>query len=403
MLENKGRLDTEEEGRGLRRNPARYRVLHVIDHLGSGGAQEAVCQLVKYCQKGRFQPEVAVLHGHGHYWEVLRSWGVPVHTLVPGGFARAAIPVIFLRLLSLLARNRYDIVHTHLIGSNVLAAPLAALYRVPVRFTHDQTHDDVRGYSFLHRWLDTLANRLNHHVIAVSSSIRTFLCEKEKVSADKISVIYNSVDLVRFSHKNDPVARAAARQKWGLPADALVVGGVGRLHYQKNFSLFLEVAAEVCTRFPQALFVIAGEGPERAALEETSQKLGIASRVRFLGFVGDMPELYQSLDLLLLTSHFEGTPLTVLEAMAMGVPVVASQVDGAAEVLEDGRDGCLAPPGNREVFVEKVCRVFQDRALWERLSRAGREKAERHYSAAAMVRQVEALYLRLLEDGRVPD
>ena len=156
-------------------NPQRYRVLHVIDHLGSGGAQEAVCQLVKYRDQARFQPEVVTLHGFGHYFEVLRSWGVPVHSLVPQEFARAAIPLIFAKLLALLARRRYDLVHTHLIGANVLAAPLAALFRVPVRFTHDQTMDDVRERSFVHRGLDTLANRLNHHIIAVSSSIRTFL------------------------------------------------------------------------------------------------------------------------------------------------------------------------------------------------------------------------------------
>ncbi len=383
--------------------PSKYRILHVIDHLGSGGAQEAVCQLIKYRRTERFQPEVVALHGFGHYWEVLRSWGVPVHTLVPQGFARAAIPCIFLRLFLLLARNRYDIVHTHLIGANVLAAPLAALYRVPVRFTHDQTHDDVRGYSFMHRWLDGLANRLNHHVIAVSSSIRTFLCRQERMPADKISVIYNSVDLLRFSPKNDPKAKQEARQKWGLPADALIVGGVGRLHYQKNFPLFLEVAAKVCARLPQALFVIAGEGPERAALEEMSRMLGMASRMRFLGFVPDMPELYQSLDLLVLTSHFEGTPLTVLEAMAMGIPVVASQVDGVAEVLKDGRDGLLVPAGNRDRFVEAICRVLENRSLRQRLARAGQKKARQHFSAEAMVRQVERLYLEYLENGRTPD
>jgi glycosyltransferase involved in cell wall biosynthesis len=387
----------------LRRNSTRYRVLHVIDHLGSGGAQEAVCQLVKYVNPERFQPEVVALHGFGHYWEVLRSWGVPVHTLIPHGSAEAAIPLIFLRLFCLLARNRYDVVHTHLIGANVLAAPLAALYQVPVRFTHDQTHDDVREYSFLYRWLDTLANRLNHRVIAVSSSIRTFLCRKEGIPADKISVIYNSVDLLRFSPKSDPKARTEARQRLGLPADALLVGGVGRLRYQKNFALFLEVAAEVCARLPQALFLIAGEGPERTKLEEMSQKLGIASRVRFLGFVKDMPEFYQSLDLLLLTSHFEGTPLTVLEAMAMGVPVVASQVDGVEEVLEDGRDGFLAPPGNRKAFVEKVCRVLQDRSLRQKLSQVGQEKVGRHFSAEAMAHQVEALYLQYLKNGLTSD
>jgi glycosyltransferase involved in cell wall biosynthesis len=189
----------------------------------------------------------------------------------------------------------------------------------------------------------------------------------------------------------------------GLPADALIVGGVGRLRYQKNFALFLEVAAEVCARLPQALFLIAGEGPEKTKLEEMGQKLGIASRVRFLGFVKDMPELYQSLDLLLLTSHFEGTPLTVLEAMAMGVPVVASQVDGVKEVLEDGRDGYLAPPGNREAFVEKVCRVLQDRSLRQKLSQVGQEKVGRHFSAEAMVHQVEALYLQYLKDALTSD
>jgi glycosyltransferase involved in cell wall biosynthesis len=396
-------MDGQEEGQALRDKPTKYRILHVIDHLGSGGAQEAVCQLVKYGQTELFQPEVVVLHGFGHYWDVLRSWGVPVRTLVPQGFARAAIPFIFLRLFLLLARNRYDIVHTHLIGANVLAAPLAAMYQVPVRFTHDQTHDDVRGYSFIHRWLDTLANRLNHHVIAVSSSIRTFLCRKENLSTDKISVIYNSVDLSRFSPKEDPGAKQEARRKWGLPAEALIVGGVGRLHYQKNFPLFLEVAAEVCARLPQALFVIAGEGPERAALEEMSRRLGIASRVRFMGFVKEMPELYQSLDLLVLTSHFEGTPLTVLEAMAMGVPVVASRVDGVEEVLENGRDGILVPPGNKDLFITEIYRVLQDRSLRQQLAGEGQEKAQRQFSAEAMVRQVETLYLQCLENGRASD
>jgi glycosyltransferase involved in cell wall biosynthesis len=274
------------------------------------------------------------------------------------------------------------------------------MFRVPVRVTHDQTRDDVRDYSMVHWGLDALANRLNHHVIAVSSSIRTFLLGKERVPADKNSVIYNSVDLDRFTPKGDPEARGAARRRWDLPAEALLVGGVGRLHYQKNFPLFLEVAAQVCSRLPQAIFVIAGEGPERARLEELSRQLGVAHRVRFLGFVKEMPELYQGLDLLLLTSRFEGTPLTVLEAMAMGVPVVASQVDGVAEVLEHNRDGLLALPGRGEIFVDEICRVLQDRDLWRRLSRTGQEKARQHYSAEAMVRQVENLYLRYLENGR---
>ena len=145
--------------------------------------------------------------------------------------------------------------------------------------------------------------------------------------------------------------------------------------------------------------MIAGEGPEQAALKDLSRSLGLADRVRFLGFVKDMPELYQGLDLLLLTSHFEGTPLTVLEAMAMGVPVVASRVDGVLEVVEDGRDGILAAPGHPDQFVDGVCRVLKDRDLRQRLSLRAQEKARRDYSAEAMVRRVEALYLQYLEKG----
>jgi len=370
----------------------------VIDHLKSGGAQEIVCQLIKYGQGGLFQPEVVTLYGNGHYWDTIRSWRVPVYSLSSVGFWRA-FPLMATRLLRLLAHNRYDVVHTHLIGANVLTAPLAALYQVPVRLTHDHTNEDVRCRSLVLRSLDSLANRLNHHIIAVASSIRNFLSRQEGLPFEKISLIYNSVDLQWFSPSDDPNAKKWARRNLDLPQDALLVGGVGRLTHEKNFPLFLEVAAEVCARLPQARFVIAGEGSERKALEEKSRRLGLDSRLRFLGFVKDMPQFYQSLDLLLLTSHFEGTPLTVLEAMAMGVPVAASQVNGVAEVLEDGQDGILVPPGRGDLFIERICRVFQDRSLWHQFSRAGREKAQQRYSSEAMVRQVEALYLRYLKEN----
>jgi glycosyltransferase involved in cell wall biosynthesis len=110
------------------------------------------------------------------------------------------------RLLRLLIHKRYDVVHTHLLGANLLGLVLAAFQGVPLRLTHDHTHDEFRSLSVVPRWLDAQANRLNHHVIAVSSSIRAFLCREEGVSADKISVIYNAVDLLRFSPNNDLTA-----------------------------------------------------------------------------------------------------------------------------------------------------------------------------------------------------
>jgi glycosyltransferase involved in cell wall biosynthesis len=384
-----------------------YRILHVIDQLGIGGAQEVVCQLVKYTQRRLFQPEVLALRGSGHYMEVLRSWGVPVYSLLPedhkmykyfGGLSSHLLSKLFFFLFE----RRYDLVHTHLLWSNMLATPMAALCQVPVRFNHDQAFDFARYRSWGNRWLRAMSNRLTHHIIAVSCSIGNFLRQEEKVPVDKITVIHNAVDLSLFSPQGGPQAREKMRHIWNLPADALIVGGVGRLEYQKNFSLFLEVAAEVCARFPQAMFVIAGEGADRPLLEDLGRKLGIDGKVRFLGFIKEMPEFYQNLDLLLLTSHFEGTPLTVLEALAMGVPVVASRVDGSAEILDDGNDAFLVPPKDKGLFVHKISQMLTERDLAQQMALAGQEKVRRKYSTKDMVRQVEALYLKFLENGGTP-
>ena len=126
-------------------------------------------------------------------------------------------------------------------------------------------------------------------------------------------------------------------------------------------------------------------------------KLGIEKKVIFLGFVKELRELYLVMDLLLFPSLFEGTPLTIFGALAMGLPVIASRVDGIAETLKDGKDALLVPPEDKELFVQHVCKLLQDQNLAQQLAQTGQATVFRHYSAQAMVSQVEALYLQLLE------
>ena len=305
-----------------------YRLLHLIDHLGSGGAQEALLSLLKYFDRRRFQVEVATLHGQGHYWESCRQLGVPLHSLSPHKY----LPLYLPRLCRLLQTGKFDLIHCHLAASSLIAPPLAALLGVPFIFNYD--HNDMyRAQQKLRLLLDRLANGLTDHIVAVSASTRDFLIRQEGVPAEKITLIYNGVDLERFQPAPDAAPRAAWRRAWGLPEYAPVVAGVGRLRPQKNFPLFLRAAREVLREIPQANFVIAGEGPDRGDLENLARDLGIAPQVHFLGYVSEMAALYAAVDVLLMTSLAEGTPLTVLEAMAMGVPVVATRVDGMAEVL----------------------------------------------------------------------
>jgi glycosyltransferase involved in cell wall biosynthesis len=167
---------------------------------------------------------------------------------------------------------------------------------------------------------------------------------------------------------------------------------MGRLVAQKNFTLFLEVAARVIPDHPSAFFVIAGTGPQEAELTAKAHSLGIADRVRFLGHVTDRLALYHSFDALLMTSNFEGTPMVLLEAMSCALPVVASRVDGIAEVCTNNRDALLIAPGDAGGFVSSVARILKDNNLRSELGTNARATVLKRYEIRELTAQIESLY-----------
>lgn len=360
------------------------RVLHVIDSFDLGGGQTVLLNLVKYADRERFDVSVATMHGRGAFWQPIAETGVPVYSLSP----RKWLPIYVPQLLQLLARKRFDIVHCHLFGSNWIAKPLAALARVPVLINHDHCNDSLRDDQPLALALDKWTNQLSSHVCAVSASTRDYLVQREGLPADCVSLIYNGVDVARFRDlpsRRDP--------------EAPVVLGIGRLHPQKNFELFLEVAADVLRQHPRATFLIAGTGPEEEMLKRRAAELALGERVRFLGPVSDPRELYARADLLLLTSRYEGTPMVILEAMAAGVPIVAAALDGVREVLKDGEDAALVTPGDRAEFARRVSELLAAPASAQQLAHAARVKVEKSYSAEVMTRNVEEIYKRCLRQA----
>jgi glycosyltransferase involved in cell wall biosynthesis len=371
-------------------------VLHVIDSLGLGGAQSVLINLIRHADRSQFEFEVATMSGHGVYWKSVEALGVPVRALSFSRFIPAYVPSIIWMCLS----RRYDIVHTHLLGSNLIAKPLAALCGIKIRINHDHCNDKALDPK---RWVpiaDRIANRFSTHVIAVSQSTRDYLIEHEKMSAERVTTIHNGIDLEVFAPR--PQLRADARRRLGLPADAFVVGGIGRLTYQKNFSLFIDAAAAVLARRPRAHFVIAGTGPEEQDLRERVTRLGIGDRVRFLGYVGDMPNLYPALDALMLTSRYEGLPITVLEAMATGTTIVSSRLDGVAEILRDGEEAALVSPAGKDEFAARLSELIDSPELAARRSAAALAKVRARFSAQGVARAVEDVYLKCVAGRSVP-
>lgn len=365
------------------------RVLHIIDSLDLGGAQEVVLNLAT-CGSNRFRHEVATLHGHGIYWDRLRQAGVKVHSLSPHKFLPLYLASIPWRLIA----GRPDILHCHLIPSNIIAKPLGALLGVPVIINHDHTNDTRRAESALLLAMDRFSNRFASHIVTVSGSCRDFLIARESIPARDVTLVPNAIDLRRFS----PAAAGGeqARNALGVPASARIVAGVGRLNPQKNFSLFLDIAAQLAPRFSDLYFLLAGNGPEEKMLCEKASALGILDRVIFSGYVADTRSVYLAADVLLMPSRYEGLPMTLLEAMAMGLPVVASKLDGIAEVIDDGSEGFLVPSGDAALFVERTAALLGDSVLSARIAKNARAKIESRFSVERMTSSVEAIYDRCL-------
>ena len=239
------------------------------------------------------------------------------------------------RLARLVRERRPEIVHCHLFGANWIAKPLAALLGVPVRISHDQCNDALRYESRLARALDRATNRLSSHVCAVSASTRDFLLKVERLPAEKVSLVYNGIDLARYAPPAERRARpaAGARRRAAASAEGFraLPGGRG--------------GADAPRRgrgFPDR-----GDRARGGAAAARAQALGRGGRVQFLGHVADPRALYAEASVLLMTSRFEGTPLSLLEAMAMRLPIVAPRLDGIGEILEPETEALLVE-GRRE-------------------------------------------------------
>ena len=392
----------EGQGRGYAQamsDPSRrIRVLHVITRMNVGGPARHVLALT------------AALRGLGH--ETLIAFGTPEPgegELGPEGEPSVRIAALrrpldpasdqraITELTRLITRFRPDVVHTHMAKAGALGR--SAARRVKGSAVVHTFHGHVlEGYfaspsnSAFMAAERRLAKRTDA-LVAVSSSTRDDLLALGIGRPEQWRVLPLALDL-------EPILRsriepAEARRSLGLPAEMPLVGIVGRLVPIKNHVLFLDAARRVLERIPAATFVIAGDGELHQMLELEAESLG--DRVRFLGWVRDLPALYAALDVVALTSLNEGTPVALIEAAAAGRPVVATDVGGVSEVVEDG--GYLVPSSDGQALADAIESLLGDPEVRDRMGAAGRERVGGRYSAERMGSVMAGLYVELLERG----
>jgi glycosyltransferase involved in cell wall biosynthesis len=366
-------------------------VVHFTDSRVFGGTEQVVLQLLAGLDRGRWRP--VLLYYREPALEPLvagaREIGVALRAVRPIS-RRSDVLGGLVPFVRALRAERAAVYHAHLPAplSGKYGLIAAVLSGVPAVVATAHLYTEVPA-GIRTELSQRLAAVCINRYIAVSNEVAMRLRARFRVPARKVQVIHNGIDPSRYCRLPDPRLRASLDAGTGRP----IALCVARLDRQKGHRHLVEAAAAV----PDAVFVLAGEGEERAALEGQVRALGLVDRFRFLGHRADVPDLLAACDVLILPSLFEGLPLSVLEAMAAGKPVVATAVGGTDEAVVHGETGLLVPPADPAALAAAIRAILTDPAMAERLGMAGRARVQREFSVARMTAEVSAVYESLLE------
>jgi glycosyltransferase involved in cell wall biosynthesis len=377
------------------------RVLHVITRMIVGGAQENTMLSCALIDRERFPSELLTGTETGAEGELLtetRARGVTIH-LEPA-LVRAIHPwrdaVALGRMARFIEHGRYDVVHTHCSKAGILGRIAARMARVPVivHTYHGLPWNPTYSGPFNRfvTWIERACTRADAALVVVAEADRVEVLTRDVGRPDQFTLIRSGIEIEAY--RDVATSRGDARARVPVPEDGFVVGSVGRLSLQKAPLDLVSAFARLARSRPDAHLVMVGDGPLRAEVEAAVASAGIADRVHLVGLRRDVPELLRAFDVFALASRYEGLPRVFPQAMAAGLPIVATHVDGAADVVVPGENGFLVEVGDLDGFARRLGDLAADRARARAMGERGRERVE-EFSAHRMVRQLEELYGRM--------
>ncbi len=362
------------------------RLLQITHDLAIGGLQQVVVNICKTINRDRFDVSVLCLRDLGSFVPDVERLGIKV-TLIPQG--EKTDYVSFLKVAEVLRREEIEVIHTHNTQPFVdgtLAALMTGVKTI-VHTDHARNFPDKRRYMIAEWALSHFA----YKVVGVSEHTSANLRKFERISRAKIATIPNGIDGASFEIAVD---RSAKRCELGILDNGPVIGLGVRLSEQKGITYLLKAMPEILRQVPGTTLVIAGEGPLEDDLKQEAANLGVASHVRFLGPRLDIPELLKLFDLYVLPSNWEGLPMVLLEAMAAGCPIVATDVGGVSTAVQNDYNGSLVASRDPLALAHQVTRLLKDEHLRSAYARNGRRIFAQRYSARTMTAAYERLYLR---------
>jgi glycosyltransferase involved in cell wall biosynthesis len=371
----------------------RLTVLTLVDGIGFGGGERLAAEVAKRLDPSRFERILCVTR-----WSAERRF--PIRLAARDELQAAGVRFLGLErasaanlrewrpIVSLIRNEPVDVLHAHKFGSNLWASLLGLVARPPVVVAHEHT------WSYEGQLLRRLADRFviarrADAFVAVSREDRRRMIEIEGIDPAKIRFIPNGIAAEPGEPPGDP------RGELGIAPDAPVIGAVGALRPQKAYPNLIHAAASLRPRFPGLRVLIVGDGPERVRLEGLISELGLEECVTILGHRGDVPALLRAMDVAVVASDFEGSPLSVMEYMEAARPVIATRVGGVPDLVDEGVNGLLVEPGDPEALAAAAAQLLDDPERASRMGAAGRELRRREFDIDVTVRRIQELYEEL--------
>lgn len=375
----------------------KLRILQVCDHLGwegsrMHGVKRLFAWMIPRFDASRFEVSLVSLRKKDLSEETLDALGIDISYLHKSKFD----PSTLTALLKIIDRKKIDILHLHGYGATTFGRMAAALRGIPA-ILHE--HANLTDTPWFQKIADRVLEPYTDIAIAVSQSTADFVIKARLVRPEKVKVVYLGAPHDEFSRVRSAEEVAVARRELGIAPGDFAIGTITRLHDSKGNSFLVDAAKTVINQRPHAKFFLAGEGPLREPLEAQARALGLGDRFVFVGFAKDVAAVLSAFDLSVFPSLWEGTPLTVFEALASGKAIVATDADGLLDVLSDGRDARIVPKRNAPALAAAIVDLMDRPDERARLATAARETARR-YDIASFVRKMERLYALLHQGSR---
>ena len=365
------------------------KILHLISSGGMYGAEAVILNLCGVIQASNQHQGVLGIFANANlslHEAALRA-GLESHLIPCHGQFDRSVPAA---IRSLVQQTGADVIHSHGYKSDVYAWLALRRTPVPLVSTCHTWYDNnlsLRIYGAVDRWV----LRSYDEVVAVSGQVQDRLL-RAGVEPKRVHLIRNGINVRPFA---DAVSQRRQRQEAG---DAVRVGLVGRLAPEKGVDVFLRAAAEVLKEFPETQFVVVGDGPDRAALEELRKTLNLEDKASLPGPRGDMPHFYGSIDLLVSASRQEGLPMALLEGMASGLPVVVTSVGQVPQVIDSNTVGRIVPPGDPSVIARAITELLRDANLRQRIGMAAQARIAAEFSADRMAADYIHVYEQAVQE-----